>query len=249
MTDRRPTLELKMAGTTHVGMVRQENQDCWAFHPEVAVVADGMGGHADGALASTMTVQGSMEALKSSPNTRSALSAAHMQVLMAGQQGAQRHLRPMGSTGVAIFFDRSTMMFEVSWCGDSRMYLVRDGSIKQITRDHSLVQDLVDQGQITADQALVDPRRNIITHAIGIGGLHSLRIDTTRGDITPGDRFILCTDGLTNEVPDEVIIQISDQSNSAQRCCEQLTARALDSGARDNVTVVVVDVAAKNAEG
>jgi protein phosphatase len=130
--------------------------------------------------------------------------------------------------------------FEVSWVGDSRVYLW-NGELRQISQDHSYVQELIDQGAITAEQARVHPHRNVVTQALGVTDPASLKVETITGELKPGMQLLLCSDGLTEEVDDSAIARVLAQTElSAQECVEHLVLAALDGGGSDNVTVVLI---------
>ncbi|HEY5796530.1 MAG TPA: SpoIIE family protein phosphatase, partial [Bosea sp. (in: a-proteobacteria)] len=142
---------------------------------------------------------------------------------------------PMGSTlAVLLVHDRH---FACVWSGDSRIYLVRAGQITQISRDHTEVQDMVERGVLTPDEAKRSPRRHIITRAIGVHDMPELDLDS--GEIASEDVFVLCSDGLTEHVADDEILQAIDDAD-AQQACDALLALTLQRGARDNVTVIIV---------
>mgnify|MGYP001449048663 FL=1 len=198
---------LRAGGATHVGMVRQNNQDSLLMAPEAEVygVADGMGGHQGGEVASAMAVE----------LTRANVVARDLDALVAAaavanraifeRAGSQPELHGMGTTLVAVQLVDGPDGDEVGWInvGDSRVYLLRDDRLLQLSHDHSLVEDLVRDGQLTPDEAAVHPQRNIITRALGI----DLDVNVDAGSVQPftGDRFLVCSDGLFNEVSEDQI--------------------------------------------
>ena len=130
--------------------------------------------------------------------------------------------------------------YEVAWVGDSRIYLW-DGALRQLSQDHSYVQELVDQGAITSEQARNHPHRNVVTQALGVTDPNHLNVSTMAGELRPGMQLLLCSDGLTEEVDDRSIAKVlAPQECSAQECVDGLVAAALDGGGSDNVTVVLV---------
>ena len=144
----------------------------------------------------------------------------------------------MGTTVVAARLDG--MRFEIAWVGDSRIYLW-DGHLHQLSQDHSYVQELIEQGAITPEQARVHPHRNVITQALGVTDPQALKIEVMRGELRPGMQLLLCSDGLTEEVDDARIAEIlAKEDVSAQECVEQLVLAALHGGGTDNVTVIVL---------
>ena len=145
----------------------------------------------------------------------------------------------MGTTIAAMRLDGDEA-FEVAWVGDSRIYLWNDG-LRQISQDHSYVQELIDQGAITPEQARSHPHRNVVTQALGVTDPHSLKVETITGELRTGMQLLLCSDGLTEEVDDATIASILGRRDlSAQECVDQLILAALDGGGSDNVTVVVI---------
>lgn len=130
--------------------------------------------------------------------------------------------------------------FEISWVGDSRAYLW-NGELRQLSQDHSYVQELIEQGAITPEQARSHPHRNVVTQALGVTDPGSLKVETITGEFRPGMQLLLCSDGLTEEVDDQTIGKVLSRAElSAQECVDQLILAALDGGGSDNVTVVVI---------
>jgi protein phosphatase len=131
--------------------------------------------------------------------------------------------------------------FEVAWVGDSRVYLWSSDGLKQLSEDHSYVQELIAQGAITSEQARSHPHRNVVTQALGVTDPQSLRVESVRGHLTAGMQLLLCSDGLTEDVNDKAIAAIvGRQELSAQECVDHLILAALDGGGSDNVTVILV---------
>lgn len=233
-----------VAARTHVGLVRKLNEDAMLARPGGALwaVSDGMGGHEAGEVASARVI-GALEAL---PAAGSAADARHLSDLaMAALQGvnaellalSRRHFdnRTIGSTVVAIVADRNG--YVCFWVGDSRAYLLRGGLASQLTRDHSLVQDLVDAGILDAAEAESHPNSNVITRAVGVQ--EQLRIDTVSGELMAGDTFLIASDGLTRLVPAESLVRELG-GGDIEAACDRLLALALAEGAPDNVTFVVI---------
>jgi protein phosphatase/serine/threonine-protein phosphatase Stp1 len=232
--------------TTHVGTVRAHNEDTMVCRPDLGLwaVADGAGGHARGEVASGMIAK----ALESIPP---GLTAAEMLVEIRNRM-ADTHaaLRVAAENGESHDICASTVVvlvareahFACLWAGDSRAYLLRDGQFAQITKDHSLVQELVDAGAITADQAESHPRANIITRAVG-ADVDELELDKVTSPLMPGDRFLLCSDGLCKTLADADMAGLMAAS-ADHALTDQLIAAALASNVRDNVTAVAVEVAA-----
>lgn len=223
---------------THVGMVRQRNEDSYLTRPDVGiwVVADGMGGLEAGDLASRTVI----DALKTieRPNSAAELLAWCEQSVVTANNvltdiGRQRG-GVIGTTVAALLVYDSH--FACVWSGDSRIYLVRDRTIIPQSRDHTEVQELIAEGKLKPDEARTWPRRNVITRAIGVHD--DPELEMRDGVLRPGDAFVLCSDGLTAHVEDSEILQ-EVMTNASQRACDALVDLTLSRGAADNVTVVV----------
>lgn len=201
------------------------------------VVADGMGGHPCGEVASAVAADA---AVANAPETslRDALAAAHEQVLQAADDG--RGAPGMGTTCVACRLGADGL--EVGWVGDSRAYRLRDGALEALTRDHSEVQLLVEQGALTPEQAARHPGRHMLARALGIGSLERDEIDQRTLPAAPGDRVLLCSDGLTGELEDARIEALLVGEPDDQAAADALLGAALEAGGQDNVTVVVATV-------
>ena len=225
---------------THRGTVRDHNEDNLVDAPALGLwaVADGAGGHAAGEVASGMLA----DALAELPanlgpeetlaRIRSTVADVHA-TLRA--EAARRGDSMIASTLVVLLLRAGH--FAALWAGDSRIYLLRDGELTQITRDHSLVQALVDQGVISAADAERHPQANVITRAIGAPD-DSGELDKVLGVVAPGDSFLLCSDGLTKVLDEAVIARLLDAPDPAAA----LVRATLEKGARDNVTAVVVRI-------
>jgi len=238
----RPTYRLRFETgiATHVGKVRRVNEDSGVALPDLGVwaVADGMGGHTDGQFASrTLTNELASTGLAASPADQ---VARFKDRVMAGnhtirQRAQARGGATIGTTLAAMLaFDHSYCCI---WAGDSRVYLLRNGVMSQVTRDHTQAQTLVDNGVLTREQARTWPRRNVITRAIGI--FEDPELEECSGDMKPLDTFLLCSDGLTGHLSDEEICSKA-ASLSPQEACDALIEATLERGASDNVTVIIV---------
>ncbi len=235
---------LRSGSATHVGQVRSNNQDAplVAEQSHLYGVADGMGGHQGGEVASAMAVatatehtgERSLEALKH------AARIANRAIFE--KAGSDPDLHGMGTTLVALQLIEGPEGDEIAWInvGDSRVYLLRDGELRQLSHDHSLVEDLVRDGRITAEEAKVHPQRNILTRALGI----DLDVDVDGASILPlaGDRFLLCSDGLFNEVSLDQMSAVLRRLVDPDEAASELVRLANEGGGRDNITVVLVDV-------
>ena len=227
-------------------MLRQQNEDAFVAETNVFVVADGMGGHNAGEVASALAVQGMRNAagngFSSAESVVSAINAANAEIHQAS--GGPTDQRGMGTTLTAVVplpaAGAEPQRMVVANVGDSRVYLLRGGELKQVSSDHSYVQELLTEGYISAAEARVHPRRNIVTRALGIEG--DVNADSWVLPMVVGDRYVLCSDGLVDEVEDEQIAHMLRETPDPQIAADRLVAAANDNGGRDNVTVVVVDV-------
>lgn len=234
----------KSAAVSHVGKVRTNNQDSGYAGQFLFIVADGMGGHAGGDVASAIAVKRIIETdrLYTSPNDaefalRSALLAANS--LLAETVFEHGELTGMGTTVSGLL--RVDDQMAIAHIGDSRIYLFRDGELKQITSDHTFVQRLVDSGRITAEEAAVHPRRSVLMRVLGDVDA-SPEIDTAVVDTKPGDRWLICSDGLSSYVAEDKIASALAAVPNSRDAADRLVKESLDQGAPDNVTVVLVDI-------
>ncbi|CAN5453366.1 protein phosphatase 2C domain-containing protein [soil metagenome] len=234
----------KSAAVSHVGKIRSNNQDSGYAGQYLFVVADGMGGHAGGDVASAIAVKRIAETdrLYTSPNDaefalQSALLAANS--LLAETVFEHGELTGMGTTVTGML--RVDNHVAIAHIGDSRIYLFRDGELQQISADHTFVQRLVDSGRITPEEAAVHPRRSVLMRVLGDVDA-SPEIDTTVLETQPGDRWMLCSDGLSSYVSDEKMQTILATIPSAKDAADRLVKESLDQGAPDNVTIVLVDI-------
>lgn len=224
---------------TDIGCVRDHNEDSLVVTPPLFVVADGMGGHAAGEVASEIAVN---VIAKEAPTTidanglAQAVEAANREVLLASHDGRGRE--GMGTTVTAAILEGERLL--VAQVGDSRAYLFHNGKLQQITRDHSLMADLIEAGKITPEEARVHPQRSVITRALGSDPL--MRPDIYEIDVATGDKLLLCSDGLSSMITNEQIEAVMRRTADPQRCAAQLVNEAIAAGGYDNVTVIVADV-------
>ena len=222
-----------------VGLVRGHNEDSFLVRDPLFVVSDGMGGHAAGEVASSIAVETIGER---APGTAddvllgAAVEAANASVMQAAEEGIGKP--GMGCTATAVLIEKNHMA--VAHVGDSRAYVLRHGTLVRVTHDHSYVEELVDSGQITADEARSHPSRSIITRALGSDP--DMYADHFSLEVNDGDRIILCSDGLSGMIDDSEIESLAVSSATPQQAADNLVAAALTAGGSDNVTVVVVDV-------
>ncbi|MEJ1157598.1 PP2C family protein-serine/threonine phosphatase [Prosthecomicrobium sp. N25] len=224
----------------HVGLVRQVNEDSFLIRPGKGlwVVADGMGGHDSGRLASTTVVE-CLDGVEPADTASDLLAACELGLMRANsilrETARRRHVLAIGSTVVLLLVHER--VFAAVWSGDSRLYRVRGEAIAQITRDHSEAAELLARGIVSEEEARHWPRRNVITRAIGVREAPELEI--VDGEIAPDDIFVLCSDGLTTHMEDDEIRR-EVLSGDAQAAADRMLATVLDRGAKDNVTAVVV---------
>ena len=233
-----PTM-IEFGHLSHVGLRRELNEDTYYGDTELGLwlVADGMGGHAYGEIASALARETIVRETRQGTPLSQAIRIADEEIIRASRQ--RKDVLPMGTTVVAARVTGNR--FEVAWVGDSRIYLWRGGKLAQLSQDHSYVQELIRQGTISVDQARSHPHRNVVTQALGVTEPDNLNVETYSGELAPGMQLLLCSDGLTEEVDDRTISRLlSDTQSSAQECVDGLVAAALDGGGSDNVTVIVV---------
>jgi protein phosphatase len=249
-------MQVHAFGVTHVGRQRQHNEDTFlvADEAKLYLVADGMGGHAAGEIASRIAVDSISEFIqhtkeddgtwphaydenyrRTTNRLMAAVRLANTRVLEAMRKDAR--LRGMGTTVVACLADETTM--SVAHVGDSRAYLIRNGQLSRLTNDHSWVFEQVQAGMLTEAEAEKHPLRNVITRALG--GALSVNPDAAEVESRPGDVYLLCSDGLTGMVPeDEILRVVSDSSGDIEKACQELIDIANERGGLDNVTAILV---------
>ncbi|MGA0864187.1 MAG: Stp1/IreP family PP2C-type Ser/Thr phosphatase [Ilumatobacteraceae bacterium] len=236
-------MKLSWGAYTDTGMVRQQNEDSFIAEENLYVVADGMGGHNAGEVASALAVttlrSGAKDGVVEADRLRELVQQANTAIYTASLDDSTQS--GMGTTLTAVVVvpgvEPRVMVANV---GDSRTYLWRDQHLSRITVDHSYVQELVNEGIITPEEARTHPRRNIVTRALGID--RSVAVDVFSQVVRTGDRLVLCSDGLVDEVPDADIAAALGVHRDPQLAAEALVMLANENGGRDNTTVVVVDV-------
>jgi protein phosphatase len=248
-------MDLKAVGLSHVGRQRQHNEDSFlvADQAHLYLVADGMGGHAAGEIASRIAVDSISEFIfhskeddgtwphaydenyrKTTNRLMAAVRIANTRVLEAMRKDAR--LRGMGTTVVACLADEDFLA--VAHVGDSRAYLIRDGQLSRLTNDHSWVFEQVQAGMLTEAEAEKHPLRNVITRALG--GALSVNPDAAEVETKSGDIVLLCSDGLTGMVPEEEILRLVTENQDLDQACQQLIDKANERGGLDNVTAILV---------
>jgi protein phosphatase len=234
------TLTFESGAATDVGRVRHENEDAYLVLPESGIfaVADGMGGHQAGRLASSIVID-ALRRIAEPSSVAELLARCQERLARANDQlleiASERGGIVIGATLAALLAWEG--YYACVWSGDSRIYLLRRGQIQQISRDHTEVAELIAEGILTAEEAQTWPRRNVITRAIGV--YHELEIEIAQGILEKDDIFIICSDGLTTHVSDAEILELA-RVRGAQGACDRLVELTIERGATDNVTVVVV---------
>lgn len=242
--DRQAGLVWRSAAASHTGCVRRYNEDAYFANPRQGFwcVADGMGGHAAGDLAARMLVE-AVAMLEAGPSLTASVELLRTAILkvnvaLCGDFILAQTGGTCGSTVVALAIagDECACL----WAGDSRLYLYRAGNLYQMSRDHSLVQELLDQRLIESHEAGQHPRRHVITRAVGADT--ELELDQIQFALLPDDQLLLCSDGLYGELDADTILGVLAQPFGCEHKVNQLIERALDLGARDNVTVNLIEV-------
>lgn len=242
-----PNPERPLSWSSHaisnVGKVRKHNEDSMLERPNIGlwVVADGMGGHAKGDVASQMIVE-SLKKIHEGTNLPRFINEIEDRITEVNRklvETARKSTKKItiGSTVVVLLaYDKYCVYI---WAGDSRLYRLRDKRLQQVTTDHSQVEQYVEQGLISREEALVHPHGNMITRAVG--ATEDLFLDMDIQELARGDRFLLCSDGLTKHINDQEIQEYLGKG-TAEECCQRLIETTLSRGAGDNVTVIIVDV-------
>jgi len=230
---------IRVGARTDVGKVRTRNEDAYLVEEPLFAVADGMGGHRGGNVASALTIEAIREAKPAwDPSGDPLVQAVRRANRVVHERAAgDSNLRGMGTTVTVLQTSGANAL--IAHVGDSRAYLLRGGDLRQLTHDHTLVQQMVDEGKISQEEAGVHPARNIITRSLGVD--EDVDVDEERLDLRPGDRLLLCTDGLTGMLAVDEIAQILRDEGDPQAAADALVDLAVERGGDDNVTTVVVD--------
>ena len=244
---------ISCGASTHVGKVRKNNQDAFGFNDYLFVVADGMGGHLGGEVASGLAVKTLINAFESPGKLKrkkikrnhsgllNAVEHANHQIIQNAAEDSS--LKGMGTTLCAVMLgvqENESPAFVIANIGDSRVYQFSNGNLKQTTQDHSLVADLVRAGELTEQEAARHPQRNVLTRALGIDA--ASKTDIYELAINNGDKYLLCSDGLFNELSEIRITEILNEISDPQIAAEMLVNEAVEAGGHDNVTAMVLNV-------
>ena len=236
---------LDYSATTHPGLKRENNEDCFLSLPDAGLwaVADGMGGHEAGEVASAIVRDTLAKQAKTTTPfvLTEAIQRAHQAILQSAEAGVGAY--GMGSTLVALSSQKRH--YQVAWVGDSRAYLwtpaADGGHLARLTVDHSYVQMLFSSGAISAEEVETHPDKNIITQCLGMQELTQVKVDLTNGQWQKNQWILLCSDGLTDELSDAAIAQILEDSPTIFSAVDQLLHEALTHGGSDNITVQIVE--------
>lgn len=233
-------MRIVVGSRTDIGRARERNEDAFIVREPLFAVADGMGGHRGGDVASKIAVE-ALEELD--PTAEDGAKEIAERIREANRRIVERSLsdrsvRGMGTTVTALLADRSKA--HLAHVGDSRAYLFRDGTLQQLSEDHRLVQRMVREGKIRPEEAETHPQRNILTRVLGVD--EPLEVDLLTLDLHAGDRILLCTDGLTSMVGEDELRSILERDRDPQRACDDLVQAANARGGDDNITVLVLDV-------
>ena len=225
-------------GISKTGLVRQRNEDRFYAQGPLLIVADGMGGYTGGEYASTMVVDTIVEVVNeateiSTEVLKNAILKANRIVYEKSQ--SYKELEGMGTTAVVAYVQEDTLYW--AHVGDSRLYLYGQEGLHRMTKDHSMVQQLVEAGTITEDEVIHHPKRNMLTRAIGV--YETVEVDTGVVEVHQNDRILLCSDGLSGYIEESKIEQVLSEENNESRALEDLVHLVYDAGARDNVTIVL----------
>ena len=237
--------QLEYSAASHPGLMRDNNEDCFLSRPEQGLwlVADGMGGHEAGEVASAIVRDTIAREIQNDPDISliDSIQNAHTSILHSASVGIGA--LGMGSTVVAL--KSNSEKYQVAWVGDSRAYLWtpsrEGGRLEQLSTDHSYVQMLVETGVIRPEDADTHPEKNIITQCLGMQELDKVKVDHVEHNWQKNQWILLCSDGLTDEVSDQTITQILSESNDCLAAVDQLLHAALTSGGRDNITLQIIE--------
>lgn len=229
---------------TDVGCVRDHNEDSLIVAPPLFAVADGMGGHAAGEVASEIAVNTLARTAPDRPDTEGLCHAVIASNRAVIEAATEKGREGMGCTLTAAILESERLA--IAQVGDSRAYLLHQGRMQQLTRDHSLMEEMIEAGELTPEEARVHPQRSVITRALGSDP--NMQPDLYELNVSAGDRLILCSDGLSTMLEDPEIESIAKKTRDPQRCASVLVNEAIAAGGYDNVTVIVLDVAGNAAK-
>lgn len=228
---------IEFAAETHSGLKRSHNEDCYEAAPALGLwlVADGVGGHSCGEVASDIVRTTIKDSIAAGETLLSSIEKSHQAVLAAIRQ--RQAAQGMGSTVIALLLDGNN--YEISWVGDSRAYLWHNG-LRQLSHDHNRVSELLANKMITPQQAISHRERHVLTQSLGVSEKMALEPGQITGTLDAGQQILLCSDGLTDELPDKLIARLMARHHTPQAQVDALIKAALDAGGNDNITAVVI---------
>jgi serine/threonine protein phosphatase PrpC len=232
-------MNYKIGHGTHTGIKRDHNEDTYGVSSEnnLWLVTDGMGGHDHGELASAMARDSILYQFKSGQSLKDSILKSNQLIIDSSfERGGDL---PMGTT--VVILNTEDEKYFGAWVGDSRIYKFSEDKLTPISTDHSYVQELVDQNLITEEQARTHPHRNVVTQALGVTDNSEIRVSLSEGKAALGDKFLLCSDGLTEEVDDKMIEDLLSKNLHPQEIVDQLIIAALKGGGSDNITVILLE--------
>lgn len=234
-------MSITVGHSTHTGIKRDHNEDTYGVNTDLNLflVADGMGGHDHGEIASALARDNIIYSIHHGESLEQAIRTANQEIINSSLEKPSD--LPMGTTVALLQLNGQD--YQCAWVGDSRVYMLRDHKLTGISSDHSYVQELLAQNLITAEQARSHPHRNVVTQALGVTDNSEIKVSITDGKYQSGDKFLLCSDGLTEEVDDPSIEQIMDKDLHPKEIVDQLMIQALEHGGSDNITILVVELA------
>jgi serine/threonine protein phosphatase PrpC len=229
---------LKSGFSTNVGNVRSHNEDCFRTEPEIGLwlVADGMGGHKGGETASAIAADFIVAEIKAGKPLKKTIAQAHHEIKQASKDG--KGPEGMGTTVVALQINASC--YEIAWVGDCRAYLWDGITLKQLTKDHSYVQHLVDTGVISLSESANHPYQDVLIQALGAADIKDVNVETINYELYHNEQILMCSDGLTKEISDPGIADILALELEEQKKVDLLIQTALKNGGRDNITAILV---------
>jgi protein phosphatase len=233
----------RYAAATDIGLVRQTNQDALFADDTLAIIADGMGGHAAGEVAAAMSIDLVCEGFRENQNVEGLVEAIQNanRAVVTDARANPEHFG-MGTTIIAVglTYDLEGVMSPtLVHVGDSRAYQLRDGALRQLSEDHSVAEEWVRMGRLTPEEAVVHPRRHQLTRAVGVED--TIAIDVTSISAIAGDRVLLCSDGLSNELDGDTLARLASAPNGLELAVESLVSEAKVAGGRDNITVILLE--------
>lgn len=235
-------MNISIGHTSHSGIKRDHNEDTYGIDLDsgLFLVADGMGGHDHGEIASALARDHILNSVKTQKTIKQAILDANQEIINNSLEKPGD--LPMGTTIALLKVNDNS--YDCAWVGDSRIYKYSNNELLPISSDHSYVQELVDQELITAAQARTHPHRNVVTQALGVTDNSEIKVSLSNGKVHPGDKILICSDGLTEEVDDDRIAEIIGKALTPKEIGDQLMIQALENGGSDNITAIILEFTA-----